>query len=46
MNLCLLFEGSGQGVAGKVTNVTRLRDISGLRLHRLCKGISAGVETG
>ena len=27
MNLCLFFEGTGQGVAGKVTNVTRLRDI-------------------
>ena len=27
MNLCLFFEGTGRGVAGKVTNVTRLRDI-------------------
>ena len=27
MNLCLFFEGTGQGVAGKITNVTRLRDI-------------------
>ena len=27
MNLCLFFEGTGQGVAGKVTNVTRLRDL-------------------
>ena len=27
MNLCLFFEGPGRGVAGKVTNVTRLRDI-------------------
>ena len=27
MNLCLFFEGTGQGVAGKVTNVTRMRDI-------------------
>ena len=27
MNLCLFFEGTGQGVAGKRTNVTRLRDI-------------------
>ena len=27
MNLCLLFEGTGQGVAGKFTNVTRLRDL-------------------
>ena len=28
MNLCLFFEGTGQGVAGKATNVTRLRDLS------------------
>ncbi len=27
MNLCLFFEGTGQGVAGKITNVTRLRDM-------------------
>ena len=27
MNLCLFFEGTGQGVAGKATNVTRLRDL-------------------
>ena len=27
MNICLFFEGTGRGVAGKVTNVTRLRDI-------------------
>jgi len=27
MNLCLFFEGTGQGVAGRITNVTRLRDI-------------------
>ena len=27
MKLCLFFEGTGRGVAGKVTNVTRLRDI-------------------
>ena len=27
MNLCLFFEGTGRGVAGKVTNVTRLRDL-------------------
>lgn len=26
MNLCLFFEGTGQGVAGKFTNVTRLHD--------------------
>ena len=24
MNLCLFFEGTGRGVAGKVTNVTRV----------------------
>ena len=27
MNFCLFFEGTGQGVAGKITNVTRLRDL-------------------
>ena len=27
MNVCLFFEGTGQGVAGKITNVTRLRDL-------------------
>ncbi len=27
MNLCFFFEGTGQGVAGKVTNVTRLHDL-------------------
>lgn len=27
MNLCLFFEGTGQGVAGRMTNVTRMRDI-------------------
>jgi len=27
MNLCLFFEGTGQGVTGKFTNVTRLRDL-------------------
>jgi uncharacterized protein (DUF2235 family) len=27
VNLCLFFEGTGQGVAGKATNVTRLRDL-------------------
>ena len=27
MNLCMFFEGTGQGVAGKLTNVTRLRDL-------------------
>lgn len=26
MNICLFFEGTGQGVAGRFTNVTRLRD--------------------
>ena len=26
MNLCIFFEGTGQGVAGRITNVTRLRD--------------------
>ena len=27
MNLCMFFEGTGQGVAGRMTNVTRLRDL-------------------
>ena len=27
MNLCIFFEGTGQGVAGKITSVTRLRDL-------------------
>ena len=27
MNIGLFFEGTGRGVAGKITNVTRLRDI-------------------
>ena len=27
MNICLFFEGTGQGVAGRITNVTRLRDL-------------------
>jgi len=27
MNLCMFFEGTGQGVAGRLTNVTRLRDL-------------------
>ena len=27
MNVCLFFEGTGQGVAGRMTNVTRLRDL-------------------
>ena len=27
MNLCLFFEGTGRGVAGCITNVTRMRDL-------------------
>ncbi len=27
MNLCLFFEGTGQGVAGRFTNVTRMKDM-------------------
>ena len=27
MNICLFFEGTGQGVEGRITNVTRLRDL-------------------
>ena len=39
MNLCLFFEGTGRGVAGKVTNVTRLRDIcvDDVRLKRTAR---------
>jgi len=37
MNLCLFFEGTGQGVAGRITNVTRIRDLcvdnAGQKLH-------------
>ena len=44
MNLCLFFEGTGQGVAGKITNVTRLRDLcvddARQRLH-----LEAGLGT-
>ena len=29
MNVCLFFEGTGQGVAGRITNVTRLCGICG-----------------
>ena len=28
MNLCMFFEGTGHGVAGKITNVTRPGDFS------------------
>ena len=39
MNLGLFFEGTGRGVAGKITNVTRLRDLCvddvRQKLHRL-----------
>ena len=27
MNLCMFFEGTGHGVAGNITNVTRMRDL-------------------
>ena len=27
MNLCIFFEGTGQGVEGRITNVTRMRDL-------------------
>ena len=37
MNLCLFFEGTGQGVAGKVTNVTRLRDICVDDVRQMCR---------
>ena len=37
MNLCLFFEGTGRGVAGKVTNVTRLRDICVEDARQMCR---------
>ena len=37
MNLCLFFEGTGRGVAGKVTNVTRLRDICVDDVRQMCR---------
>ena len=42
MNLCLFFEGTGHGVAGKITNVTRLRarcHFPRIRLHFACGGL-------
>ena len=40
MNIGLFFEGTGRGVAGKMTNVTRLRDlcVDDAR-HFACKGL-------
>ena len=37
MNLCLFFEGTSRGVAGKVTNVTRLRDICVDDARQMCR---------
>jgi len=34
VNLCLFFEGTGQGVAGRFTNVTRLRDLCAASPHQ------------
>jgi uncharacterized protein (DUF2235 family) len=47
VNICLFFEGTGHGVAGKVTNVTRLRDIcaSGAR-QRLHLEAGPGTRFG
>ena len=37
MNLCLFFEGTGRGVAGKITNVTRLRDLCVEDARQMCR---------
>ena len=49
MNLCLFFEGTGRGVAGKITNgessnlwgaLDRVhRNFPRIRLHFACKGL-------
>ena len=44
MNLCLFFEGTGQGVAGRATNVTRLRDLS-VDDSRQCLHLEPGPGT-
>ena len=50
MNLCLFFEGTGQGVAGRITNVTRLRDLcvddSRQKLHLVADLALAWVAAG
>ena len=37
LNLCLFFEGTGRGVAGKITNVTRLRDLCVDDARQMCR---------
>lgn len=44
MNLCLFFEGTGQGVAGRFTNVTRLYDVT-LEDARQKRRLEAGPGT-
>ena len=44
MNLCLFFEGTGRGVAGKVTNVTRLRDLCVDDAWQFRRGLCGGSE--
>ena len=44
MNICLFFEGTGQGVAGKITNVTRLRDLCVEDARQFRRGLCGGSE--
>ena len=37
MNIGLFFEGTGRGVAGKMTNVTRLRDLCVEDARQMCR---------
>ena len=39
MNICLFFEGTGQGVAGKITNVTQLRSLCVDDARQFCRGL-------
>ena len=44
VNLCLIFEGAGRGVAGKITNVTRLRDLCVDDVRQFRRGLCGGSE--
>ena len=46
MNLCLFFEGTGQGVAGKITNVSRLRDLCVAFSHNMLKAVGDEESDG
>ena len=41
MNICLFFEGTGRGVTGKITNVTRLRDLCEQDARHFCRAWKA-----